>query len=48
MSVLVKVHSFSPVQFAEVVDMPTPDMLIIVTTDGKTHKVHSSLVKKFF
>lgn len=47
MSVMVKVARNTEATFAEVIDMPFPNILIVKTSDG-TFKVHESLVTKFF
>jgi hypothetical protein len=48
MSVLVNVHSWSGTRFAEVIDMPAPNLYKVQTVDGKVATVHVSLIKKFF
>lgn len=48
MDVLVKPHARETVVFGTVVDMPTPNMFIIETRDGRKLRVHVSLIRKFF
>jgi len=46
MTVMVKPHARKPVIFGTVVDMPSPNIFIIDTAEGRV-TVHVSLIRKF-